>query len=238
MRMNNSSFNKVIKALYCLQDSISLSGSLTVELEERLGDELDNNPELFFVEGLEYIYDDKRTLIYPEYCYDKSSVNYLLEACRIKATQLVSRINTDDSYSKALQAHDFLARNVNYVKGDLAGLHSMVGPFTRKQGVCDGFSKAYKYMLDKMGIPCKIVRGHAGNPHDGSEELHAWNMIQIRDKWMHVDVTFDTTIRSGKDLRYDYFGLTDNQILKDHVYKVKEYPKANCSEYSYYERKR
>lgn len=225
--MNNLSFNKVIKALYCLQDSISLSGALTVELEERLGNELDNNPELFFVEGLEYIYDDKRTLIYPKYCYDKTLINYLLEACRIKATQLVSRINTDDSYSKALQAHDFLARNVNYVRGDSAGLHSMVGPFTRKQGVCDGFSKAYKYMLDKMDIPCKIVRGYAGNPGDGSEEPHAWNIIRIGDKWMHVDVTFDTTIRNGKDLRYDYFGLTDNLILKDHIYNIKDYPKAN-----------
>ena len=179
MRMNNLSFNKVIKALYCLQDSISLSGSLTVELEERLGDELDNNPELFFVEGFEYIYDDKRTLIYPEYCYDKSSVNYLLEACRIKATQLVSRINTDDSYSKALQAHDFLARNVNYVKGDLAGLHSMVGPFTRKQGVCDGFSKAYKYMLDNGATSVwETLEGYKDQQGSGSL-CHGWSSIPV-----------------------------------------------------------
>ena len=54
------------------------------------------------------------------------------DLCRNKASKLVSRINGVDEYSRAIQAHNFSARNVSYKSGIDIDLYTIVGPFTKK----------------------------------------------------------------------------------------------------------
>lgn len=102
--------------------------------------------------------------------------------------------------------------------------------------VCEGYAKAFKCLLDMMSIPCNIVYGFGYDSRLGIEESHAWNLIRIDGNWLHVDTTYDTTIRSGVVPRYDYFGLTNEQILIDHRYDVSKYPETNHLGYGYYDR--
>lgn len=229
--------SKIIETLYHFSDEITVASLTSNEkLQEILQDELMNNPELFFINGFKLMYSPITTVIYPNYIYDEETFYLILDSCRKRASQLISRIQGTDDYSRALQAHDFLARNVNYENGTDRELHTIVGPFTKKKGVCEGYAKAFKYLLDMMDIPCKLIYGYGCDPGVGVEESHAWNMIRIEGKWHHVDVTFDTTICSEDVLRYDYFGLTTEQILRDHRYEDSRYPAANQLGYGYYER--
>lgn len=229
--------NKIIESLYLYSDEITVASLFSNErLQSYLQNELTCNPELFFVTGFRLMYGPVTAAVYPNYSYDESSFRRILNSCRKKRSQLIARIQGADNYTRALQAHDFLARNVSYISGNDKDLYTIVGPFTKKQGVCEGYAKAFKYLLDKMSIPCQIVYGYGRDPRVGGEESHAWNLIQLDDNWIHVDVTFDTTIRSGQVLRYDYFGLSTEQITRDHRFEIKQYPVAECLGYGYYER--
>ena len=238
MSIENRIIQNVLKDIFAFSREITVVAPLSYEkLQFCIQEELRNNPELFFVNGFRIAYNPIKTMIYPNYCYDESTFHTKYESCKKTASQLVLRINATTDYDKALQAHDFLAKNVLYVNGFDKELHSIVGPFTKKQGVCEGFAKAYKYMLDLIGISNVLIYGYAVNIESGVEESHTWNMVQMDGHWLHIDVTFDTTIRKDNYLRYDYFGLTNNQILKDHRYEVKDYPISDKKGLSYYENK-
>lgn len=229
--------DKIVKSLYSFSDEITVTSLIPNEkLQSILQNELTNNPELFFIKGLKLRYSSIATVVYPIYCYDKVTAKAILASCREKAAYLISRIRGTNEYVKVLQAHDFLARNVVYINKADKNLHTIVGPLTNKTGVCEGYAKTFKYLLDMMNIPCLIVCGFGYDPGTCVEERHAWNLVQLGGKWTHIDVTFDTTIRSGQVLRYDYFGLTNDQIFKDHRYEADKYPMANQVGYGYYER--
>lgn len=236
-RKDNAVSKSVVTSLLSYSRSISLQTVYSVEkIENILQNELLQNPELFFVNGFKLMHRPMTTVVYPNYSYDESAYKATMDACRRKARQLVSRIQGTDDYSRVLQAHDFLARNVVYTNRADKNLHTIVGPLTNKTGVCEGYAKTFKYLLDMMSIPCLIVYGFGYDPGTGVEERHAWNLVQLGGKWTHIDVTFDTTIRSGHILRYDYFGLTNDQIFKDHRYEADKYPMADQVGYGYYER--
>lgn len=47
-----------------------------------------------------------------------------------------------------------------------------------------------------MNIPCIIVIGKATNTK-GQTENHAWNYVQINEKWYAVDCTWDDPVIVG-----------------------------------------
>ena len=204
------------------------------KIEYVLQNMLAQNPELFFVNGFKLKYSYLSTTIYPSYICSKSESDEILYLCRRKARQLTDRCQGPGDYSKVLQAHDLLARNVVYKRGSSQELHTIVGSLINKQGVCEGFAKALKYLLDIMSIPSVLVYGYGYTGNAGNKEAHTWNLVRFGNDWIHVDVTFDTTIRNGQALRYDYFGLSDNQILKDHEFDLKKYPAALKTDYEFY----
>lgn len=57
-------------------------------------------------------------------------------------------------------------------------------------GVCEGISKAFKYLCDKVGIKSGIVIGNV----KGEVAAHAWNQICIEGAWYNIDVTFDMNL--------------------------------------------
>lgn len=127
----------------------------------------------------------------------------------------ILRQNISD-YEKELIIHDYLIQNTEYslTANDL--VRTGVGVLATGYGVCEGIAKAAKYLFDIAKIPCAIVSGTGcSSTSDDSYEPHAWNVVKIGDEWYHLDITFDLGV-SGKSQRYDYFNLTDDEILRDH----------------------
>ena len=58
------------------------------------------------------------------------------------------------------------------------------------EGVCESYTRAFKAILDKLQIPCVVAVG-GYRVSDTQTENHAWNYVQIGDKWYGVDVTHD-----------------------------------------------
>ena len=149
----------------------------------------------------------------------------------------------DGDYERFLSIYACMARNISY---DYAGIHStedndaayahtILGVFARQKAVCDGISKAFKLVLERSGIDCIVISGK--KPGEGNVSLHSWNIVWIDDKPCHVDLTWAIESSGKKNINYDYVGLTDAQIKKDHqIDMVLDVPKCNYEELDYYVR--
>ncbi len=77
--------------------------------------------------------------------------------------------------------------------------------------VCDGFSNFAAFILNKVGIECKVVSGMY------DKEGHAWNVVKLDDKWYHCDFTFSFTGDLKNTLKYILVdNPTDRHTLKNH----------------------
>lgn len=197
---------------------------------------LENDPIQIGVKGFRVITSPLGTKIQPIYTLSLCEVQILVSKCALQRAKILSQVNSTERYNDVLQIHDILSRNIIYVAGENPELHSIVGPLTKKIGVCEGYAKTLKYILDGLSIPSAIIVGTGYNQLMNREEPHAWNLVQIAGEWTHIDLTFDTTLREHGVPRYDYFGLSNEDMLKDHKFDVSLYPEAKSKKLSYYER--
>lgn len=155
---------------------------------------------------------------------------------RSKTTNSVLRViykqyvkeNMSD-YEKVVAAHKWLIQNVKYdsrlyTKGDVPWVsHTAKGALQYGVAVCDGYSKAFMTIMEHYNIPCMMVTGGQ----------HAWNLVKIKNKWYHVDCTFDDPIVNwnfnNTHVYKTYFLKTDAYMAKDHTWVRKYFPKANST---------
>jgi len=82
--------------------------------------------------------------------------------------------------------------------GNEGFLGTPYGALVKRQSVCEGYARAFKTVLDKLGITCILVQGM----HQYSGQIaveHMWNYVKVEDskarqasgKWYAVDCTQD-----------------------------------------------
>lgn len=130
-------------------------------------------------------------------------------------------------YEKIYAAHAWLVQNVKYDKtlyktGTVPSVsHTAKGAFNRGIAVCDGYSKAFMVIMEHYGIKCRMVTGG----------FHAWNIVKIKNKWYHIDCTYDDPVVNGsfnnKIVFMDFFLKTDKEMRKTHVWDYSAFPKCN-----------
>ena len=124
---------------------------------------------------------------------------------------------------KALSLHQWLTENSYY---DLSFTwYGPEGVLLHGTGVCESYARAYGLLLDEAGLENILLTGTAKNA-DGTQELHAWNLVKVNGKWKHVDVTWDDPIdlaAKNKKLPLSghenivYFLVGNRFILEDHT---------------------
>ena len=151
---------------------------------------------------------------------------------------------TGNTYNRTKQIHDCLVGNLSYdqtISKD--NIYNLYGALINRECVCEGYSKAFKYLLDQAGIDNVIVLGTATNSK-GEIESHAWNYVLIDGAWYAVDVTWDDPVVQGgaplpSSYKYRYFLKGLNTINQDHIAngrftdsgKEFTYPNLNNSDY-------
>lgn len=162
----------------------------------------------------------------------EQGVNEILSKCKNREASEAERF---------MSIYECMARNISYdfegaisnKSDDLLIAHTIYGVFAKKKAVCDGISKAFKYVLERSGIDCVVVYGKK----EKSGEPHAWNIVWIDDKPCHVDLTWAVENSNKRKINYDYVGLTDKQIEKDHNIDTELVtPKCNDEKNDYYVR--
>ena len=109
---------------------------------------------------------------------------------------------------------------VEYDKTNGSTVYNAYGALINRRAVCEGYARAFKYVLDELKIPCVIVCGIAENK-DGQRESHAWNYVYLKGEWYAIDVTWDDPIitgygKPGDDIKYAYYLKGSNEFFVDH----------------------
>lgn len=135
--------------------------------------------------------------------------------------QMATQISTDGIYRKLGKVHNWLIENITYeANTNSKDQYTIYGALVQNKAVCEGYARAFKYLMDGTGVPCVIVSGTATNSQ-GQEENHAWNYVQINENWYAVDVTWDDPIITGDgevpaELKYKYFLKGSDEFKVDH----------------------
>lgn len=132
--------------------------------------------------------------------------------------------NRRTTYDKVKFVHDYLVNNTSYAETEGNNTSNLYGALVNHLAVCEGYAESFKYLMDKLNIPCVVVYGD-GLKLDGSEEYHAWNYVKMdNENWYAVDATWDDPIIIGEGRllernKYIYFLKGSNSFSKRHVEK-------------------
>lgn len=91
--------------------------------------------------------------------------------------------------TKALLLHDRLVNNIAYSPNVLAGGQptfnqtNMYGAIVDGDCVCEGYSRAYSFLLGKLGILSQL--------NDSDDLYHVWNIVDVDGTVYQTDVTYD-----------------------------------------------
>ena len=70
-------------------------------------------------------------------------------------------------------------------------LAALEGRIAEQGPVCDGYSKAFKVLCDRLGIPCILETGWARPAADSTGEFHMWSNVKVGENWFGADVTWN-----------------------------------------------
>ena len=231
-------YSEIEKALLAGQEQITL-GNLSLFKDPKeifiILEEISNeNPEVLYYKGAEYKLGNLKLY----YSKEKDEINsHRDDIRRIRNEFISNNISPKMSeFEKILVIHDYIINNTRYDER-LANegmvppeSYSTYGVLSLGIGVCEGYAKAMKYLLDAAGVDSIIVIG------ESKGESHAWNLVKIEEEYYHIDSTWDDpiTIDESDILRYNFFNLNDEEISKTHNWDRDNYPNAKGDRYNYY----
>ena len=150
----------------------------------------------------------------------KDQIDRAIQMVEIEAQKIISN-HIGNNYERIIGIHDYLIDNLSYDRTiSKPHIYNIYGALVNKECVCEGYAKAYKYLLNKIGIDVILIIGDATNS-EGRVESHAWDYLKIDNKWYAVDVTWDDPILIGggklsKISKYKYFLKGINTMQSDH----------------------
>lgn len=97
--------------------------------------------------------------------------------------------------------HDYLTHNMIYhyeneVSNADCNSRTAYDALYFGEGVCEAYTRGFKALMDRVGIPTICVYG-VYRPSEAVNEMHIWNYVQIDGKWYGVDVTQDDPVVKG-----------------------------------------
>lgn len=127
--------------------------------------------------------------------------------------ELNFKYNTSD-YEKARAIYEYLYDTVEYdqVHKNNEYYHlnaTAYGALVNHTAGCQGYSVAMYRLLKEAGVNSRILTGTV--KWEGNTEFHAWNIVEIEEKYYNIDVTWDKQLGTNT-----YFLLSDSSFT-DHI---------------------
>lgn len=136
-------------------------------------------------------------------------------------------INPNDSdYNNIKRVHDYIINNTRYDtnrsnNGDTTYDSDIAyGPLFQGMGICGGYTDLMQLFLERMSISSFRV----------SSEKHVWNAVNINNRWLNLDLTWDDPVNSdgSHTLEHNFFLINTNQLLEiektEHQFDLNHYP--------------
>jgi len=198
-----------------------------------------DHPELFYAPSFRYAFREgaETAEVLPEYLFQKKQLEEQRNAMEARVKRVIAPAEKLPPEEKLLYIHDFICKSVHYDKLKKAYSHEIFGALGQGVAVCEGIAKTVKLLCGRLKLPC-IVAMAENNPGKGIRYRHAWNVVELEGKTYHLDATFDNSLGSPEEIRYDYFLLPDSRLFRDHEPLVWPVPPCSEGKRAYYEAKK
>ena len=222
-----------------------------------------DNPDVFYIdvtkmyiniETIQKIFSTKYNVYInsakdPTYLLDGFTSKEQIDQCESQViavkNQILNQIAGKNDIEKMRYIHDYLVDTIEYDQKFVEkNIYNIYGALVSKTCVCEGYAKASQYLLNEAGLENIIITGTATNS-DGKTENHAWNYVNIDEKWYAIDTTWDDPIIVGggkltNTIRYRYFLKGSSTINKNHFISTKftsggqdfEFPELSITDYN------
>lgn len=111
----------------------------------------------------------------------------------------------DNALDRERYIHDALNERTEYDENSPLN-QSAYSALVNGVSVCAGYSRAFQYLMQQVGIPCYYCVGYANGEH-------AWNIVYIDGVYYPVDVSWD----DGSANPYQYFNLPEEEFNLTHT---------------------
>ncbi|MBQ6117911.1 MAG: hypothetical protein IJK98_01640 [Clostridia bacterium] len=202
-----------------------------VPVTQTLTDEIENYLyygccDLFHLKGAPVYFQNSGKLHHITFTYTCDAAAYRAAMQKIDAVALTLLEGLNDprltGAQKALLLHDRLALHCEYgtrysSKQATDNCRNLYGALVERIAYCEGYTRAYIYLLDKVGIRSEFIASRALG--------HSWNVVYLDGKPYFVDVTMDDPENNmtGR-VTHTYFLLSAKAMQQLH--KADDYVKA------------
>lgn len=237
-------YKSLVHGLQAFQNSIFLPGCFSDEFLTQIIQFVSyDHPELFYVDfsRLAYLKGALGIKFEPAYAGSPSQLKHKRECLQSQAMGILSKMHAariETPYAKVRWIHNYLIRYIHYDYQSLQTsgrtAHNIVGVLQEKRAVCEGIAKTFLYLCSLEQIQAALMTGSANGGEMRLEEtsLHAWNLVCLDDTWYHIDCTFDLCQSQEVNAnRYDYFCLSDADMMKDHTFESRVVCPSNDKSY-------
>lgn len=245
-------YRDMAQAMGTMTDKVKLSEKgIKAGLNENCVDKvfqsvLNDHPELFYVEGYSYTkftWGQKTVAIEFTGTYNlewDKAVERRREIEQAVDELLAGAPQDTDDYEKLKYAYETLIYQTDY---DLEASENqnIYSVFVGRASVCQGYAKAFQYLMNRMGVECTLVQGKVRDTGEG----HAWNLVRADGDYYYVDTTWgDISYQTADqstgqqaeksvedslpEISYDYLCITTEQLKRTHVLNEAE-PMPECT---------
>jgi hypothetical protein len=172
-----------------------------------------------------YENDDVVQDVTPTYSMTGNSLKKAKEEFDKTVDAIVAKVTPDMSqFELEKYFHDYLASIISYQNSSNA--HNAYGALLEGIAVCEGYAKAFQYLLYQVGIMNTVVSGTSMIPGTSTPENHAWNLVLIDGEYYYVDLTWDD---QQDYIFYAYFNITTDRLKEDHTLDPLAYSLPQCT---------
>lgn len=204
---------------------------------------LNDHPELFWIDNqYEFIYDtddgtiEEVSFDFFDFASTPDKLNDAKDAFEKAAEDILAGVGSQQGMVERERAiHDYICKNTTYDESAPYN-QSAYSVIVLHRSVCAGYSKAFQYLMNRVGLTCYYIPGTTTDSNIGGEDgAHAWNIVYLDGEYYNVDVLWDDSASEtyGEDV-YPFFNLTDSAFLyhaRDEL--AQSLPKCTGTKYKY-----
>lgn len=138
-----------------------------------------------------------------------------------------------DNWEKELIIHDKLVTDITYDQSkERTHRGTIYGALVEGEAVCEGYARAYTYLLDRAGVQGSYI-ATTWKSEDDNDPGHAWNSVPSTSNSCLVDVTWDDPDKfdayGNPYILHDYFLIAPEEAerLDDHQHP---YPSSDSTD--------
>lgn len=229
-------YSVILQSIYSQPERIEIpelgDGDLTKVFKALSHD----NPDLFnlglncsvYTEGLKTYFETDYVISYEDYSVKLQEVKDIASVI-VDGASIYTSV-----YEKEKYVHDYIINHCSYVAPEEGAMANTVyGCLVEGKASCEGYSRAFQYVLSALGIENRLVTGESAD--DGVNYInHMWNFVVLDGNGYFVDLTWDDPRAEGNVLRHTYFNVTTNDILVKHRNIAQTLPLCTSTQYNYF----